>query len=286
MSACLPTSSKRRRNPSSSIPENPISTDFNSAAEYLAYVQNQADSCPKIVTAEPDPVKNHPPKPSAKVSTSTLSFTSFSPSPQAKPPSEEWILSTYRTFQEASSYIKSIPISKSTPPKHPTIQTTLPLPPLKDYITWNVLLLHPSSLPSIPSFLQTPLPHSLYHTPSTRSEYDNLSPPLPPLPPPILTTSLLKRFDQVMLLRIISHLTRPLHLPQPPIILERLETIYVLLTHLEMPVHRDTSYLLRDMGKKITEVRARGEEIQACDVLLSVLVGLGQVGMNEVFTVS
>ncbi|GMI00350.1 hypothetical protein TrST_g3140 [Triparma strigata] len=234
MSACLPTSSKRRRNPSSSIPENPISTDFNSAAEYLAYVQNQADSCPKIVTAEPDPVKNHPPKPSAKVSTSTLSFTSFSPSPQAKPPSEEWILSTYRTFQEASSYIKSIPISKSTPPKHPTIQTTLPLPPLKDYITWNVLLLHPSSLPSIPSFLQTPLPHSLYHTPST----------------------------------------------------QRLETIYVLLTHLEMPVHRDTSYLLRDMGKKITEVRARGEEIQACDVLLSVLVGLGQVGMNEVFIVS
>ena len=105
MSACLPTSSKRRRNPSSSIPENPISTDFNSAAEYLAYVQNQADECPKIVTAEPDPGKNRPPKPSTKVSTSTLSFTSFSPSPQAKPPSEEWILSTYRTFQEGETIV-------------------------------------------------------------------------------------------------------------------------------------------------------------------------------------
>lgn len=136
----------------------------------------------------------------------------------------------------------------------------------------------------IPTFLETPEGINLYKNPATRSEYDNICDPLINADGVSLTTSLLKRFDQVMLLKVLNHILRPLSVStQGNGMIKRLEVIYILLTGLEMPMHRDTSSMIRNMARQLCEVRGRGEEVEGCDVILSVCVGLGQVGIDEVF---
>ncbi|GMI36450.1 hypothetical protein TeGR_g1497 [Tetraparma gracilis] len=316
--ACLPVPSKRK--PKGGARTNPLDPgSFASADDYLAHVRDEARGFDRVQLAPPgapegpgaagaesdpsrDPSRAPSLNPSLASSTRALLLSSaapsFSPYPSSlRPPSPAWRANALACHDSLRAYLQAVPISKSRPPAVPHPHSQLALPPMKDYIGWNLQLL-PRPCPCDDSGA---LFRALYTAPSTRSEHDlHLSrlPLHPPPPHPLRPTPpLLLRMDPVLLLSLLSHLSRPLpHLPLPhslalPDLPPRLLWIYALLAALPRPVHMDAASLLRTLARDLCGARAKlagaegtGDVVKAADALLAVLEGgFGAVGRGEVF---
>ena len=71
------------------------------------------------------------------------------------------------------------------------------------------------------------------------------------------TVRLLLQMDQVMIRRVISHLTHYIHFGWSIMTGRRAEWIYALLTRLEKPIHRDDSAVLFGLLKDLTLARSK-----------------------------
>ena len=93
------------------------------------------------------------------------------------------------------------------------------------------------------------------------------------------TVRLLLQMDQVMIRRILSHLTHFVHLGWSAGTGRRSEWIYALLARLEKPIHRDDASVLFGFLKDLTLARSKitdfeGETSSACLAKLNVLITL------------
>jgi len=248
------------------------------AAEASSEASSSSSSSSLSLNAAPPRTSQNSSSHSSHLSSSTPSLllpllsssSSFPPYPSSRSaPSSSWLSHAHREFLSLQRYMLSIPISKTNPPTPAPPASTISLPPHKDFITWNLLLL-PSPERTGPDF------KNLYTDPSTRVEYDIFTDTkyvrpvpaglfLPPTPP------LLLRMDHVMRMVILRHLSRPLSFYQtvtPFTLLQdlphRLLWIYSLLSCVEPPLQIDAAAELRGLARSLGAVRVlvgeKGEE--------------------------
>ncbi|GMH65759.1 hypothetical protein TrRE_jg8859 [Triparma retinervis] len=196
-------------------------------------------------------------------------------------------------FKQLQAYISSIPITKNNPPSYPSEMTTAKLPPMKDFLGWNVRLFHGGKLD-----FEGELAQALYVVPCTRAEYDNHT---LEVEDGVLEgkVELYKRMDVAMLISVLDHVSRPFTSstaasPVPPIISaylssadghRRANVCYGLMSCIPVPMHRDTQAMIRGLMRALCKIRAEvGGAEKWVEVLLSVGVGIGVVGRSEVFS--
>mmetsp|Transcript_14853 Transcript_14853/g.30566 ORF Transcript_14853/g.30566 Transcript_14853/m.30566 type:complete len:296 (-) Transcript_14853:9-896(-) len=295
MAAAFPikSSKKRRKKKKQNLPQNPDLSHFASVEDYLEYVQSERDTIPAVSVA-PMSTISMPPPPSTQQPPSTQWCESFAP----RPPSlsainaDQFVATAVPNFRQLQKYISALKISKNYPPMYPSAMSTVGLPPMKDFLGWNIRLFHGGVMD-----LESNLAQALYVVPCTRAEYDNttLGIDATPLEPKL---ELYKRMDLAMLTSVMDHIGRIFVSsseldPLPPSVLEylksqgqaRAQVLYGLLASLPIPLHRDTQANLRALMRGLCKIRALEiEEMgKSCEVLLSVGVELGIVGKGEVF---
>ena len=170
--------------------------------------------------------------------------------------------------------------------------TTAKLPPMKDFLAWNVRLFHGGAMD-----FETELAQALYVVPCTRAEYDNQT---LALESGVLegNIELYKRMDLAMLIAVLDHVSRPFvssvdASPIPSVLSaylssadcsHRAKVCFGLMSCLPFPMHRDTQAMLRAVMRALCKIRTEvGGTEGWVEVLLSVGVGMGVVGRSEVF---
>ena len=175
---------------------------FASVEDYMEYVQQERESTPDVSTA---PISALPTPPATSQAPIVPNWCeNFFPRPTSLSPlPPTFIDNAINNFKQLQAYVVSIPITKNNPPAYPSEMTTAKLPPMKDFLAWNVRLFHGGAMD-----FETELAQALYVVPCTRAEYDNQT---LALESGVLegNIELYKRMDLAMLIAVLDHVSRP-----------------------------------------------------------------------------
>ena len=287
---CLPVSRRQKRYKNGK--QKRLTIDFSSlatmdASEYLAMVSEQANNMPEVFIA-PDSPTNESPKgikrrrhPNAAIDGSAASLSylvssraSLTPPPTKAhlPQNSSWMNKTISNFERLRHYLEHCEAngigSKMT--------NRLPVPAMKDRSGWHVFCVgEDEACGNVGSYYDD---HADDDKDSTENATEkNVADQVPnwreSVPngghPPLIP--LVLQMDQVMVRRVLSHLSHYVMEGYSPVSSQRSAWIYALLARLERPIHRDDAAVLFGLLKELTRVRAALEVVNKDRADLAVL---------------
>jgi survival of motor neuron protein-interacting protein 1 len=279
---CLPVSRRRKRGrqdeETTTTSENDATgfDDIESmdAAEYLSRVVKQAKGMPEICVASaetidknqiPSKVRDHVPIDGSAASLSYLisgraSLTAV-PSAEHLPRRNNnpnvWIDSTISNFEKLRTYMETCRAKGIGGKK--TERT--PLPPMKDRSGWHIFCVgNDEARGNVNSYFgEDDDDNEEEENDSKVSEEEEIPEWQKGIPDKGHSPSvrLLLQMDQVLVRRVLSHLSYYIREGWSPLTPQRSAWIYALLARLEKPVHRDDAAILFGLLKMFTKARSK-----------------------------
>jgi len=251
------------------------------AASYLSRVREQARRLPEVFESEPAAPKPKRPKQEGNDhvitgSAASLHFLVSSPKTQAPPSSQhvpaggvQWVEQTLANFSQLRLYLEQCQNQGVGRDK----SNRVPVPTMKDRVGWYTFCVGSDAAAGNVG--------GYYDDDDGNNEATDRDIPAWKQKLPsnghAATTGLLLQLDQVMVRRILGHLTYYCETSNTNIILpQHASWLYALMARLERPIHRDDAVSLYSLLKSLTSKRANiaaanRNEIATLNVLIAVV---------------
>lgn len=163
----------------------------------------------------------------------------------------QWVERTLANFSRLRSYMTECQ-THGVGGKTPEAER-VPLPPMKDVSAWHTFCVGPDDASGNPGGYFHDSDNDESENEGDVADWKKHLPTAGYSP----TVRLLLQMDQVMIRRVLGHLTHYATNEEFPITGQRAAWIYALLSRLERPIHRDDAVTLYSLLKKMTALREK-----------------------------